>query len=679
MRVADEAHERIVFPARLDKRMCGVPHRVNEPGVGWLRHRLQRPGGRSLRARQQLMDLGVGDLAEIFIPESDGKESFGRFGADDLVHLTGQFPAGARGADGHGHDDPIGVLNLEGGDRGAHRGTCREPVVHKDDDPAGHAGRRTTVAVSLFAALEFPLLVRRDPLDCRLRDPVRLHHVLVQHADAAGRDRAHRKFFVTGYAELTDEKDVERKFEGAGNLVPDRNAAAREREHNGIRPSTVSGKSFCQNPAGIGAVPEHCGHLRAGPLHPCLRRRPGGGGGYRFHDNPTAYNPQRTTGCIHRARYISCLLKPQSPQELAEAVGCAAARRQTIRLGGRFSKDAIGGPIHESDVTISTAALGRVLEYDPRDLTVSAGAGMKWSELSRILGGNRQMIPLDPPFAESTVGGVVASNLSGPRRRLYGTARDVIIGMKFATVEGKLVESGGMVVKNVAGLDTAKLMIGSLGTLAAIAVVNFKLAPMPTHSRTLLLSFESAGEAFAARDRILRGVLQPAALDVLNHAAAAAIGRVGYVIAVQAGGNQAVVDRYNRDLPQAAAIEGADEAALWTAIGGFPPGFLAENPDGAVVRFSTVLTGMRPIFERIAAPVIGRAGSGVVYAFFDDWRSAQEAACEGNAVVEFAPPARKADMNLWPSPGTGFELMRRVKQLFDPGHLLNRGRLYGRL
>ena len=86
---------------------------------------------------------------------------------------------------------------------------------------------------------------------------------------------------------------------------------------------------------------------------------------------------------------------------------------------------------------------------------------------------------------------MIASNGSGPRRRLYGTARDLVIGMKFATLEGKLVQSGGMVVKNVAGLDMAKLMIGSFGTLAAIAVVNLKLAPAPEVERSFLLAFES--------------------------------------------------------------------------------------------------------------------------------------------------------------------------------------------
>ena len=140
----------------------------------------------------------------------------------------------------------------------------------------------------------------------------------------------------------------------------------------------------------------------------------------------------------------------------------------------------MAGPIEPADEQVSTSALGRVLQYEPRDLTISVEAGLPWRELTRVLAENRQMVPLDPPFgADATVGGVVASNSCGPRRRLYGSARDLVIGMKFATLEGKVVQSGGMVVKNVAGLDMAKLMIGSFGTLAAIAVVNFKVQPMP--------------------------------------------------------------------------------------------------------------------------------------------------------------------------------------------------------
>jgi glycolate oxidase FAD binding subunit len=173
-------------------------------------------------------------------------------------------------------------------------------------------------------------------------------------------------------------------------------------------------------------------------------------------------------------------LLPRSAEELAATLADAAAGNRQIRLGGAFSKDRMAGPITPADVIVSTSAMTRILQYEPRDLTISVEAGMKWCDLTSTLAANRQMIPLDPPFFETaTVGGVTAANTSGPRRRGFGTARDVVIGMKFATLQGKLVSSGGMVVKNVAGLDMAKLMIGSFGTLAGIGVVNFKLAPAP--------------------------------------------------------------------------------------------------------------------------------------------------------------------------------------------------------
>ena len=186
-------------------------------------------------------------------------------------------------------------------------------------------------------------------------------------------------------------------------------------------------------------------------------------------------------------------------------------------------------------MTISTAAMHRVRQYEPRDLTISVEAGISYCELSRLLAEHRQMIPLDPPFADTaTIGGIVAANTSGPRRRLYGTARDLVIGMQFATLEGKLVQSGGMVVKNVAGLDMGKLMIGSFGTLAAIAVVNFKVIPQPPGERTFRFSFACLDEAMAARDAILKSPLDPAAIDLLNPRAAETA-KPAYVLAVRAG------------------------------------------------------------------------------------------------------------------------------------------------
>src|SRR5260221_4508822 len=184
------------------------------------------------------------------------------------------------------------------------------------------------------------------------------------------------------------------------------------------------------------------------------------------------------------------MLVPNSPEELAAQLAEANSGAQSVTLGGNFTKTLMGGPIAASDVTISTAKLNRVLQYEPRDLTISVEAGITYRELSRVLAEHRQMIPLDPHFSDNaTAGGILAANLSGPRRRLYGTARDMIIGMTFATLEGKLVKSGGMVVKNVAGLDMAKTMIGSFGTLAGIATGQFQPAPGAARFCTLCVQF----------------------------------------------------------------------------------------------------------------------------------------------------------------------------------------------
>src|SRR5215469_7221209 len=203
-------------------------------------------------------------------------------------------------------------------------------------------------------------------------------------------------------------------------------------------------------------------------------------------------------------------LYPCAAQELAEQLRDASAKRQSISLRGNASKCGMAGPLVQPDIAISTSRLNRILQYEPRDLTVSVEAGLSWREFSVALAKHRQMVPLDPFFSdEATVGGVVAANVSGSRRRLYGSVRDMVIGMTFATLEGKLIRTGGMVVKNVAGLDMGKLMIGSFGTLAAIAVANFKLLPMPEIERTFLLGFDDLKAASALYEAIMKANLNP--------------------------------------------------------------------------------------------------------------------------------------------------------------------------
>jgi glycolate oxidase FAD binding subunit len=269
------------------------------------------------------------------------------------------------------------------------------------------------------------------------------------------------------------------------------------------------------------------------------------------------------------------------------------------------------------------------------------------------------------------VGGVVAANSSGPRRRLYGSARDLVIGMSFATLEGKLVETGGMVVKNVAGLDMGKLMIGSFGTLAAIATLNFRLYPMPPRTRSFVQEFEQLADVMAVRGVVLKSRLQPAAIDIVKSAG-------GYRLAIQAGGSPAVLDRYSRELFRMRVLEGDEEEGLWRGIREMTPQFLRAHDQGAVLRLSTVLSDLGRVLDLLPSHAAARAGSGVCYGYFERAGDVKlPPGCAG--AIEFAPHDFRENSELWPQPGNDFAMMKKIKEMFDPRGLLNRGRLYGRI
>lgn len=379
------------------------------------------------------------------------------------------------------------------------------------------------------------------------------------------------------------------------------------------------------------------------------------------------------------------LVVPTSGEELAEVMQEAAAKGRSLTLEGLGSKRAWGGAIEASDITVSTRALTKVLQYEPRDLTVSVEAGMPFREFEALLAGHNQMVPLDPPlFAESTVGGVVAANVSGSRRRFFGSARDMVIGMTLATMEGRLVKTGGMVVKNVAGLDVQKLMIGSYGTLAAIASVNFKVASRPAATRTFVQSFASAEAAAEARTKVLSGVLQPLAMDMVNPAAAARCGLDGFCLLIRAGGSERLLMRYGSELAGSAVHEGDAEAALWAAVHEFTPRFLSEHPGGAMVRTGHAMSDLRAVLEFSTEPMVCRAGNGVALIHCQETAAAVALAnrlvTKGwAAVVDVSGAVDKGGLGLWPAPGDDLEAMQRMKTMFDPKKLLNRGRLHGRI
>lgn len=376
---------------------------------------------------------------------------------------------------------------------------------------------------------------------------------------------------------------------------------------------------------------------------------------------------------------------PATASELAQALCACAAKGDTIQLGGAFTKDRQGGSIPVPSTRISTSALRRVLKYEPHDLTISVEAGLPWAELESLLAANGQLLPLDPPFASTaTVGGVVASNSCGPRRRAYGSARDMVIGMTYATLQGKLVPSGGMVVKNVAGLDLAKMMIGSLGSLAAITSVNFKVVPRPPARRSFALAAPRLDALFERRTAILASVLQPAAIDILNAASASLCGLENTPhLLIEACGSERVLNRFAAGLPDFAPLDDA----VWTRVREWIPTWLDAEPAACVARVSSKLNEMCAVMEvteSFDAPAVARAGSGLIYAGFRtpactrEWLDSTKAPRAG-IVVEFSPPDARGDFALWPEPGDAFPLMQRIKALYDPQACLNPGRYYGRL
>ena len=261
-----------------------------------------------------------------------------------------------------------------------------------------------------------------------------------------------------------------------------------------------------------------------------------------------------------------------------------------------------------------------------------------------------------------------------------------MIGMEFATLEGKLVRSGGMVVKNVAGLDMGKLMIGSFGTLAAVATLNFKLLPVPDVSRTLLFPVEDLKQAAAAFQSVMKAGLNPIAADLLNPLLSPQFNMKGAILALQFGGNEAVIDRctrettaINRELP---ALSNDEEQRFWTGVAAVTPETSGKISRRCVARISAPISECTEALATVEAAGHAMAATGIVRAWFSRpdaavrWLNASvKRGWKG--VLEFASESvNRGSLTLWPTPGRDFEIMKGIKKMFDPEGLLNRGRLF---
>jgi len=189
----------------------------------------------------------------------------------------------------------------------------------------------------------------------------------------------------------------------------------------------------------------------------------------------------------------------------------AARGRPRLRVAAGGSKPALSG-----DANLSLAGLSGVLEYDPSEFTFTALAGTPIADVEKLVGEHGQYLPFDPPLARSgaTLGGTVAAGLSGPGRYRYGGVRDFLLGVRFINGEGELVRGGGKVVKNVAGFELPKLMVGGLGRYGIMVELCFKVFPAPAATATIGVVFSDLGVALEMMHRLAVSPLDLACLDL---------------------------------------------------------------------------------------------------------------------------------------------------------------------
>ena len=349
--------------------------------------------------------------------------------------------------------------------------------------------------------------------------------------------------------------------------------------------------------------------------------------------------------------------KPKSIQDVQELT------RQTVCLlpRGGGTKPALTHPKEGIEILDMSGVAG-ILEYEPGEFTFTALAGTSVAEVERILAGQDQFLPFDPLLVEggATLGGTVAANISGPGRYHYGGVRDFLMGVRFVDSQGQVVHGGGKVVKNAAGFDLPKLMVGSLGGLGVLVELAFKVFPRPEKYATLRIECDHLEQALQVMQQAGSARLEMDALDLQPLPA-------GYVVWMRLGGLAgaltARLERLKDAVGECQVVQGTDEAQLWRDVRE-----VAWVPDGWSLVKVPLTPGRIPRLEADLAgkPVLRRYVSGGQLA----WLALEEApqtldgllSAQGlSGLVLLGPPGRP---RLGVSDRGSF--YRRIKTALDP-------------
>lgn len=418
---------------------------------------------------------------------------------------------------------------------------------------------------------------------------------------------------------------------------------------------------------------------------------------------------------------------PASVGELCQLVRDGGARGLAIYpVGGRTMLD-FGLPPARDGIALDTTRLDRIIDYPSRDMTITVEAGIRVAKLQEILRAEGQRLPIDVPrAAEATLGGAIATNMSGPRRYRFGTFRDYVIGVSVVDAAGNETKAGGRVVKNVAGYDLCKLYTGSLATLGIITQVTLKLRPMPEASAVVWSTLESPERAAEALDRLALSRTQPTAIELLNPLAteyvtrqlstqysvlstqysvpstqhstpttqhSLPVGSWALVVGFEEGTDAVKWQQgqLHRELdgPYSSrqVFDGPDAAAVWSALVEFQAAELGPVTIKANFRNSAAIEFLNAAARQpVGWSVQVHAGNGIAHAHatVGNDRAAvrsnlanlreKAVALTGNLIVRRCPTEWKRELLVWGEPRGDYWLMQAIKRKLDPNDLLNPGR-----
>ena len=415
------------------------------------------------------------------------------------------------------------------------------------------------------------------------------------------------------------------------------------------------------------------------------------------------------------------VVTPATIDEVSRVVAYASQEHRAIVPRGNGSKMKMGGIPKKMDIVLSTRRLNRITDRDCENLTLSAESGLTLGEVQQGLAkvGKGYFLPLDPPFTDqATLGGIVATNSSGPKRLLYGSARDMMIGAKAVFPNGDVVVSGGKTVKNVSGYDMCKLLIGSYGTLGILCEMTFKLLPLPEKEATLGLSFAALEDADDFVRELRGGQLIPSSIEILNGLAVQKMKSSismppngNYLVAVGLEGVAESIDRQVSEMSEMGKKHGTLEAvtldaekhqAFWVALRDFSSRLTDEDSNVISMKSNFLISKCGDIlgsYEKIARGLgihcafISHAGNGILYSHVLPGKSirskvdsfveliekltAEAAKNGGGLVVESSPPSIKKKVDVWGQSRSDYLVVRRLKEQIDPAGILNIGRFVG--